>query len=93
MAQQDLDRAIALLNDETVRTQIAGGDLSAVADIELTGDELALLADAVDDLPEVTGHNIGDYKGGNKIKIDFVKSTGAPLSTFTVKLSDVIISS
>jgi len=73
MAQDDVKRALeAMLADESIAEQMAGGDFSGVAGLDLTEDEQLIVQDAAADLPEaaeVSGFasdifaKIGDIKG------------------------------
>lgn len=70
MAREDVKRALeAMMADGGTAGQLAEGDFSGVADLDLTSDEQLLVRDAAADLPDVSGFasdifaKIGDIKG------------------------------
>ena len=72
MSAEDLARGIAALEDDRVRTAVAGGDLSAAGVLDLTDEERALLQAAADDEADVVGFGIhtsllGFGPGTNKV--------------------------
>jgi hypothetical protein len=58
MSVQDLATGLAALEDEDVRLKVAGGDLAAAGELDLTDEEQALLQAAASDEAEVVGFGI-----------------------------------
>lgn len=56
MAAEDVGRALETMQDEAIRSRLAGGDFSAVEGLSLTEEERTLVREAADDYPDVTGH-------------------------------------
>ena len=72
MSAQDLYDALKLIDgDPAVCEQVAGGDLSAVAELDLSDEEKGLLQGAADDYPEVAGFAGGlfTFPGGGFEKV------------------------
>ena len=58
MSAEDLAKGIALLEDPEVQAQVADGDLSSFAGLDLTEEEAGLIEGAASEYPEVIGHDI-----------------------------------
>lgn len=60
MGREEVRKALEAMDDEAVRAQMAGGDLSAIEPAEITDEERAMIVAAADDYPEVAGFSFGD---------------------------------
>ena len=61
MAKEDVGKALEAMEDEDVRSGIAGGDFSGVSELSLTDEEKELLTGAAEDYPEVAGFAFNSY--------------------------------
>jgi hypothetical protein len=58
MAREDVRHALVAMDDDDVRAQLAAGDFSGVAELDLTADEQSMVQNAANDYPEVAGFSV-----------------------------------
>ena len=55
MAAEDVGKGLEAMGDDGIREQVAGGDFSALSDLDLTEEEQGILVGAAADFPDVEG--------------------------------------
>ena len=65
MAKEDVAKALEAMGDDAARANLARGDFSDVAELDLSAEEQQLVRDAAGDYPDVAGFAFDAFMGAH----------------------------